>query len=181
MKKSIIAKIENFFLKPASPLPIALLRIGLAVVLLIQAYLLRQSALDFLGRDGFIQGDLARYLGPVNTPQVYWFSQFFSRFGFSETSCIYGICLTYVFALICFGIGFCTRLMSILVWFLHWTMTNTGFSSIYGLDQYAHVFLFYLMWMPAGAQISVDAFIRPGLPIGPSYLNSGAGRLYFLS
>jgi hypothetical protein len=154
--KRVGRALDVFFLTPAAPLPLALLRIGLALVLMVQAYLLRHSLLDFFSQQGMIQGPLADYLGAPESPQILWLVSLLSPFNVGETACLYGTCTAYFVALVCFGLGFYTRASSIAVWFLHWVLLSSGFSTTYGVDIYAHVFLFYLMFMPCGDACSLD-------------------------
>jgi hypothetical protein len=149
--------VERFFLMPASPLPLAVLRISLATLLIVQAYLLRNSVIPFFSRSGLIQGPLADVLRMPGTPHVGWLSDWLAPFGVSEIACLYGVCSAYLVSVVLFGLGLFTRPAAIATWFLHWVLMITGFSSIYGVDLYAHVFLFYLMWMPAGDALSLDA------------------------
>ncbi len=161
MKPSLLTtaneKVKRFLLEPASPEPLGVLRIGLALVLLAQVYLLRGSVLEFFSHQGFVQGDLSQLLSIPNTPKISWLSSLLAPW-VSEEVCVYGVCVSYICALLFFALGLFTRVASLVVWFLHWTLMNTSCTSIYGVDLYAHVFLFYLMWMPCGNALSLDVF-----------------------
>lgn len=150
------SRFEDFFLAPASPRPIAALRIGLAAVLLLQAYLLRAVTLDFFGNDGIVQGDLASHLVDTSLPRLSWLTDYLARWNISEAAGIHGACWVYVGALVLLGLGLYTRPAAVVAWFLHWVLMNTGESTTYGVDLYAHVFLFYLMFVPAGSAWSLD-------------------------
>ncbi|MEO5969215.1 MAG: HTTM domain-containing protein [Bdellovibrionia bacterium] len=157
MTRSVaIEKLQNFFLMPASPRPLAVLRIGLALILIVQAFLLRNFVLDFFSQDGIIQGDLANYFISPYTPRLSWLVNALSPFNVNETACIYGTCSVYGMSLIFLGTGLFTRTASLVTWFLHWTLINTSRTTSYGVDLYAHVFLFYLIWIPAGNAFSLD-------------------------
>jgi predicted DCC family thiol-disulfide oxidoreductase YuxK len=159
--RKALARIEDFFLAPASPLPLAALRIGLALTLLVQAWLLRSTVLDIFAGDGLIQGDLARALSTDGAPRISSLLPLLSHWHITETAAIHGFCAAYVIALGLLALGLFTRGSSIAAWLLHWVLMNTGETTSYGVDLYAHVFLFYLMFMPAGAVLSLDAFRRP--------------------
>jgi hypothetical protein len=145
-----------FFFEPASARPLAALRISLSAVLLGQAWLLRTEVLDLLAHDGIVQGDLARDLGDAWTPHLSWLVDRLAPLGVSESSCLHAVCGLYVVSLVGLGLGLFTRVASVLAWFLHWALLSTGGTTIYGADTYAHIFLFYLMWAPAGAAWSLD-------------------------
>lgn len=140
--RRFLAGVEAFFLKPASPRPIAALRIGLAIILIAQAYMLRLSVMDFFAGDGFVQGDLAAYFAVPDAPRIAWFVKTLAPYGFSETACIFGICWVYVASLILLLVGLGTRAASVVAFLLHWILMNSGYHTAYGVDLYAHVFLF---------------------------------------
>jgi predicted DCC family thiol-disulfide oxidoreductase YuxK len=156
-----LRKVENFFLQPASPRPLAALRIALALILLAQAWMLRHSVLDLFSNDGFIQGNLASALSSPNVPKISWLVHVLAPMHVSESALLFGVCGTYIVALILLGLGLFTPVATASCWLLHWTLMNTGESTNYGVDLYAHVFLFYLIWMPAGGALSLDS-LRKG-------------------
>lgn len=149
--------VERFFLKPSSPLPLAALRVAIAACLLLQCYLLRDSAMDFLGRGGFVQQELATVLRPPGTPNIGWLVDHMATFGLEERTVILGFCWSYILALVAMLIGWHTRVAVALVWFTHWTLMNSSDWTVYGVDLYTHVFLFYLLLSPCGATWSLDA------------------------
>lgn len=158
---------SSFFFEPASARPLAALRISLSAVLLGQAWLLRTEVLDLFAHDGFVQGDLAWYLGDSGTPHLGWLVDRLAPLGVSESSCLHLVCGLYVASLVGLGLGLFTRVASALAWFLHWALLSTGATAGYGADTYAHIFLFYLIWVPAGAAWSLDA-ARGRAPRAPS-------------
>jgi hypothetical protein len=151
--------IEDFFFKPASPLPLGALRIGLALVLLAQAYLLRSEVLEHFSSTGIVQGEIVRYLNEQGIPEVHWLTRLGASLGISESVCVYTVCVGYVLSLLLMLMGLWTRLAVIAAWFLHLMLANTGSMMTYGADLFAQVFLFYLMWMPAGNALSLDVFL----------------------
>lgn len=167
-------KLDDFFLRPASPLPLAALRISLAVILLVQIYFVREAYFALFSRSGWIQGPLADLMRSMDLPHIGWFASWLAPWGVSEAMCLEFAGVAYFIAVIFFGLGFFTRAASIATWFLHWLLMVTAFSSTYGVDSYAHLFLFYMMWMPAGDALSIDA-ARAGHP--PSGIPSWQARL----
>jgi hypothetical protein len=72
---------------------------------------------------------------------------------------LYVVCLV----ALCLGLG--TRAAAVSSWSLHLMLEATGAGTNYGADWLAHVFLFYLVWLPSGAALSLDrllARVRPG-------------------
>jgi len=155
----LLGKLEKFFLEPASPLPLAALRIGLVGLLLAQAFLLRSSLGDFFSSRGMIQGPLAGYLAIPGSPRIAWLAGILSHWGISEAACLQVMAGTYLVALLFLGAGLHTRIASVATWFLHWTLVSSAYSTAYGVDIYTHVFLFYLMLVPCGNALSLDSHL----------------------
>ena len=170
---SIAARVDHaldrFFFRPASPRPLAALRIGLAACLLLQAFFCRHDVIEFFSPEGLVQGALASFLSVDHTPSLQWLADHLAPYGVSESTCLYGVCLAYVISLCLMLVGLFTRASTIACWFLHWTLMYSGYTQAYGADLFGHVFLFYLCWMPAGDAWSLDVRLgrREG---GPSSL-----------
>jgi vitamin K-dependent gamma-carboxylase-like protein len=156
LKTRVSRIVADFFFTPAAARPIAALRVSLALVLLVQAWLLRTEVLDLLARDGIVQGELTRYLVGGGAPRAGWLVDTLAPLGVSEPASLYALCGLYVASLVGLGLGCFTRIAAILAWFLHWTLISTAGTTSYGADTYAHIFLFYLMVAPAGHAWSID-------------------------
>jgi hypothetical protein len=157
--EEILNRARVFFLSPASARPHAVLRIGLASVLIVQALYMRHDIISYFAIDGLIQGPLADTFNNPNNPQMSWFVDFLARYEVSEVSCITWATRIYFFSLLFLFLGLWTRGAAVVAFFLQWTFTNTGYSSAYGFDMYAHIFLFYLIWVPAGHAFSLDRLL----------------------
>lgn len=160
----------NFMLEPASAAPLAALRVALSGTLLLQAFLMRTTLLDLFSTSGFIQGSLASKLSDQSLPRISHLTSVLGQYGIDETFCIFFVCLSLVASLVLLLLGWHTRTAALIAWLTHWTLMNTADATTYGVDQFAHVFLFYLIWVPSGSIWSVDAR-APGAP--PS-VSSGA-------
>lgn len=151
----------NFFVKPASPRPLAVLRIGVAGVLLVQALALAGSVQDLFGRNAVVQWSAMRSpdgrLGyHAGVPTIEAISKFFAPFGATPEGCTLGVFVLYVVSLSCLLIGWRSHLFGVLAWLTHLMLCASSFMTIYGVDQFANIFLFYLALMPAGKALSVD-------------------------
>lgn len=140
---------DSFFFKPASARPLAILRIGLSLVLLLQAFLMHHSFLNIFGNSGFVQREVSSKLNDPLAPSLNWFIDFFLKLGILENMTLISFGLLYVISLIFLCCGYFTRLSAFFAWFLHWSLINTGYSGSYGADMYAHFFLFYLIFIPS--------------------------------
>lgn len=158
--------IGKFFLEPATAEPLAALRIGMSLVLLWQAFLMRNSFLDFFSSTGFVQGEVSKAINNPSLPSLNWLIDLFSFVSISEKGALTGLGLFYVLSLLLLLFGFFTRPVALITWFLHWSFMNTGYSGSYGADMYAHIFLFYLVLVPAGSAYSLDRSLGrvSGLP-----------------
>ena len=167
-----IDKSKEFLFSPASARPIASVRIGLGLILLAQAYMTRSAIWDFFSASGLLQGELASSLNQPGMPNIGHLRALLAPFGISESISILSVCGCYLVSLIFLTVGFFTRPAAITAWFLHWILMNSADSTNYGIDIYAHVFLFYMMWVPAGDAFSVDRIIS-----GQKETASSAARL----
>lgn len=149
--------LSAFLFTPATARPLAALRMGLAFVLLAQVVVLHTELVDWFGRDGLFPGDLARAFGPSFGPRTDDLLAWLSPLGLGEMDGIRVIGAVYVAALVLLALGLFTPLAALLAWFLHWTLMNSAAPLVYGVDRYAHIFLFYLIWIPAGRVASLDA------------------------
>jgi hypothetical protein len=149
-----------FFFAPATARPLAALRLGLALVLLAQAWLLRGEVLDLLAHDGIVQGELGRYLIGGGAPQASLLVDKLALLGVSESACLHALAGVYVASLATLGLGLFTRISAVAAWFFHWMLMSTAGTTSYGADTYAHIFLFYLTLVPAGDAWSLDVLRR---------------------
>lgn len=178
--KALFRRVEGFFLKPASPRPLGALRIGVAAVLLVQAFLLRHDLFNFFASDGLVQGELAEYLGQPGTPRLSWLFTTLAPYGVTETACISWTARIYLVALGCLLLGLGTRVAAVVAFCLHWTFMSSGYCSAYGLERYAHVFLFYLLWVPSAEAFSLDRALgrKTGAPSSQARLGLRVMQLH---
>lgn len=141
--------IGSFFFKPASARPLAILRLGLSIVLLLQAFLMHRSFLNIFGNAGFVQREVSSKLNDPLAPSLNWLIDLFLNFGISENIALISIGFLYVTSLIFLFGGYFTHISAFFAWLLHWSFINTGYSGSYGADMYAHFFLFYLIFIPS--------------------------------
>ncbi len=157
--RDALAKAQRFFLEPASARPLAALRIGLALILLGQAYLVRSEILELFSSSGYVQGALSQSFQVPGTPTVLMFASWLSHLSVSEDLAIYMLGCAYVLSLLFVALGLFTRTSLVMAWFLHWTFMNSNDTTNYGADLFAQVFLFYLMLSPAGSAWSFDVHL----------------------
>lgn len=160
--------LNDFFFRPASPRPLAALRIGISSLLLWQAFLIHKSFFLFFATTGFVQKEVSKLLNDASAPSLSWAISFLGSSGVDEKSALAVLGFLYVMSLVFLLFGCFTRWSAFFAWFLHWSLQNTGYSGSYGADMYAHIFLFYCIWIPCGEAFSLDIFFK-GASGQPSY------------
>jgi hypothetical protein len=150
---------RDFVAQPASARPLAVLRIGLAGVLLVQAFVIAGSLLELYGERGLVQWPIVHLLVPAGVPRVGWVVSALGSFGVGPAACVRGVFLLYLAGLACLLVGYYTRLAAVVAWLTHLALNTSGTVSIYGVDNFANFALFYCIWMPVGAAASADRLL----------------------
>jgi hypothetical protein len=156
-RQRLARAVSDFVSRPAAPLPLAVLRIGLAVVLLGQAAALSGSLLDLYGDRGLTQWAITDRLLPPGVPRLGWLADALAPLGLSAGGVARGVFLAYVAGLAGLLLGWRTRPSAVLAWLTHLMLGASGATSVYGVDQWATVALFYCIWLPVGSALSLDA------------------------
>jgi hypothetical protein len=146
----------DFVAAPASPRPLAVLRIGVCAVLLVQGLLIAGSLMDLYGPDGIIKWSIADKMATLGAPRLRWIANMLAPFDVSPEATVHGVFLVYMAALACLALGWRTRLAAVVAWLTHLSMNVTGTASTYGVDNFANIALFYMVWMPVGDCASLD-------------------------
>jgi hypothetical protein len=149
--------VERFFTAPSSARPLAVLRIGLAAVLIAQAAAIAPYLFLFFGERGIVQTPIANALVPASLPRVAYLARLLAPFVHDGRLLLLGCFAVYVAALHLLLVGWKTRAAAITVWLLHLTLRTTGTASAYGVFEFATIGLFYCSVMPVGAALSLDA------------------------
>lgn len=155
--------IERFAFTPARAEPLAALRIGLALVLLGQAALIAPSWSELYTRSGVVPDGFEM----PGVPTLGGLTRLLAPTGLGETAIFAAVAGGYVLSLVALLLGLGTRIAAALCWVLHLMLLTTGDGTSYGADYLAHIFLFYLLWFPSGAALSLDRRLRR-VPSGPS-------------
>lgn len=154
-------KIRDFLFRPASARPLAALRIGLAAVLLLQAAMLVVNLHELFGFRGIVQWQALPGQPPPEMPTLTLFSQWLVPLGVAPAQSVTVVFAIYVVSLLLLLAGWQTRTAAVIAWLTHLAFKTTGATSIYGVDEFAHIALFYCVWMPVGRVWSLDAQGQP--------------------
>lgn len=156
----IAARFRKFFLTPASPLPLAILRIGLSLILLIQAFSISRIFLELYGSESFIQPVVQQYLDNVtenHTTLDTFLNPLRAHFGITDAVWHRTLFVIYLGFLATLLFGWKTRWSAVMVWLTHYLLFFQNNFSSYGVDQFAHISLFFFIWMPVGDAFSLDS------------------------
>jgi hypothetical protein len=148
--------IERFFLAPARAMPLAALRIGLALVLLAQAALIAPAFFALYERSGVLQGAIRDGLARPGLPYLGWLIRALGSVGVGESLILTTTGVVYLLSLVALLVGWRTRIAAVVAWLTHLTLMMTANGTNYGADNFGNIFLFYLIWIPSEAALSLD-------------------------
>jgi hypothetical protein len=147
---------ESFVTAPASARPLAVLRVGLAAVLLAQAYACSGSLMELYGSLGLVQQPINEALVHPGAPRLSWLAAALAPWGVGEGTCLHGLFLAYALSLTALLVGWHTRAAAVAAWLTHLTLKSSSFATSYGVVEFTHIALFYCMFMPVGHALSLD-------------------------
>jgi vitamin K-dependent gamma-carboxylase-like protein len=158
---------ERFAFSPARAEPLAALRIGLALVLLVQAASIAPWYRELYGDEGILPPPLQDVLARPGLPCLNDLIRLFAPAGIGGAAVATAVASLYLLALTALLLGLRTRAAAVAAWLLHMVLMAAADGTNYGADQIAHVFLFYLLWAPSGAALSLDRCLGWAAP-GPT-------------
>jgi len=141
--------VDTWF-RPVSARPLAGLRVGLPLLLLVHLVWLSNDVLPLHGSRGIIPWELTDLLHDPWIPGLPTLAKALAPLGISAHTAIIVLVSGYAGSLLSLALGFHTRLSAALAWGLHLSIVTSAFASFYGVDQIANTFLFYLLLFPSG-------------------------------
>jgi Vitamin K-dependent gamma-carboxylase len=157
--------IDTWF-RPASARPLAGLRVGLPLLLLIHLVWLSNDILSLHGSRGIIPWELTDLLRDPWVPGLPTLAKALLPLGIHAHTAIIVLLSAYAGSLLSLALGFHTRVSALLAWGLHLSLVTSGFASFYGVDQLANTFLFYLLVFPSGRAWTFAARPEKTIPVG---------------
>ena len=124
--------------------------------LLGQAALVAPAYRALYGGAGLVRGPARDLLALPGLPHLDGLTRLLAPAGASTSSVLVAVAACYVLSLILLLLGLGTRAAAALSWFVHLALLATGQGTNYGADRLANIFLFYLVWSPAGGALSLD-------------------------
>jgi hypothetical protein len=146
----------RFVAEPASPLPLAVLRIGLGLLLLAQTLPVAPHVFELGGSLGLVQAPVVDALAAPWSPRVGWIAAALAPLGFGEAAALRLVFAAHLLAALAFLLGWRSRGASIAVWLTNLVWTTTTSPHTYGIDLFMGIALFYCMFAPVGSALSCD-------------------------
>ena len=157
---------SDTWFRPASPRPLAGLRVGLSLLLLFHLVSLSTDLLALYGSQGIIPWELTDLLHDPWVPGLPTLTRALVPLGISAHTAIIVLLSGYAASLLSLALGFYARLSAFLVWLLHLSLMTSGFASFYGVDQISNTFLFYLFLFPSGRAWTFESRPEQTIPVG---------------
>ena len=147
----------RFFTEPTSAAPLTFMRIAVGLFALLQLLVLSPSFLDLYGSTGFIEWVISDELFRLRMlPATIDLANRIIPLGFTDQQAVLLIIGSYSLSLFLLVLGWRTRIMAVLAWFLHLTLNNTAIMFGYGVETFTHVSLFYLIFFPSAEYCALD-------------------------
>jgi hypothetical protein len=157
---------SDTWFRPVSARPLAGLRVALPMLLLFHLVWLSDDILSLHGSRGILPWELTDLLRDPWVPGLPTLAKALAPLGISARTAVILLLSSYAGSLLSLALGFYTRLAAFLAWSLHLSFVTSGFASIYGLDQVANTFLFYLLILPSGRAWALESQNEETIPVG---------------
>ncbi|MCY1044125.1 hypothetical protein OV208_22600 [Corallococcus sp. bb12-1] len=149
-------RLAAFISAPSSAGPLAVFRIGVASLLLVQAWTLAGSLPELFGERGLVPSSVSGPMASPWVPRLDAVAGALAPLGISQAAGVQGLAFLYVVALVGLLLGVRTRLSAVAAWVVHTVLMNSGNFFAYGVETFAHISLFYCAVMPVGEAFSRD-------------------------
>ena len=148
---------------------------GLPLLLLVHLVWISNDVLSLHGSQGIIPWELTDLLRDPWVPGLPTLAKALRPLGMTEHTAMILLLSGYAGSLLSLALGSHTRLSAFLAWGLHLSLVTSGFASIYGVDQLANTFLFYLLLFPSGRAWTFAS--RPAVSRGEDPIPVGCLRV----
>jgi hypothetical protein len=168
--------VDRFFFEPSDPTTLGLIRIASGILILYVLLVYAIGLADYVGPYAWVGNDVTRYIRaeneiqgpPSNWKEGGWLesdgemfkgqSMWSIYYHVEDPKWVWMIHAAIMIAALLFTVGLWTRVTSVLTWvgslmYLH-RMMQPGM--LFGMDTMTNIGLFYLMFAPCGAALSVD-------------------------
>jgi len=137
--------------------PLALFRIGIGLVALLQAMVLWAHRELLLGQFGLVPWIISEPMTDPWVPKLSHVAAILEPFGVGADASVALLLAVHALAAAALLVGWRTRTAAIATWLTYLPLKNTGFLFTYGLGSLLLIGLFYCILMPVGRAWSMDA------------------------
>ena len=142
---------KRFVGERTSLLPWAVLRIGVAVLLLVQGFVLSPYLNDLFGTQAIIEEPIAERIIPSYTPRLSWIVGGLSPLCVDEATAIRLIFTMHLVGAPCMLVGWRTRTAVLVTWLTNLLFKTSGFFTSYGAVEILNIVLLYSLFVPVGS------------------------------
>ena len=154
----------RFLSEAASYKPLAILRIGTALILLWQGALTWGHREILLDEHGLVSWALGEAMIDPLMPRLSAVAALLAVFGLSAQQSVTLVMGAHLLAAAGMLAGFKTRSCAFVAWITHLILIGTGVTYTYGLGKLLVIALFYCLVMPVGREWSMDRSMRAPAP-----------------
>ncbi|HEX5760741.1 MAG TPA: HTTM domain-containing protein [Thermoanaerobaculia bacterium] len=152
---------------PEDARALAVLRIGTAAVLLVQAAAVGGHLLPFVSDRGIVQAPINAALVHWGLPSLRWLYPPAAAAGLDEAQVTWSCLGIHMLALSLLLAGWRTRVSAASSWLTYLLLKTGGASSAYGAYEFGQIALFYCVALPVGAAASVDSLRATASTVDP--------------
>lgn len=145
---------------PGPTAPLAAMRIGAALIALVQSCAALPYLDNFIGPSAIIQPEVARLLVNPVVPRIDPVLAWLTTHGLTPEAASRTVWAVWIFLLLMLLAGCRTRTVSWLVWLSHLAIKSSGAAASYGVSEFLNILFFYTALGPAGEVWSIDSLSR---------------------
>jgi hypothetical protein len=146
--------------RPGPTKPLAALRIGAALIALVQACAALPYLDDLIGSTAIIQPEVARFFIHPASPNIDGILVWLTKQGLTPEVALHLLWGVWIFLLLLLLAGCGTPVVAWLVWLTHLAIKSSGAAASYGVSEFLNILFFYIALGPAGELWSVDSLGR---------------------
>jgi len=158
--KTLVERFFGFVETEKPTYPLLFFRVGLSLICIGKFFVVRDVFLTLFGQYGLTQWAISKLVSFSFLPHIGDFALFLNKHLHISVDRATELLMQLFFLFSIFLLlGFLTRLSTIICFILHLAFLNTGYTSMYGVDSFTQIALFYAMFFPLNITYSIDCFI----------------------
>lgn len=151
----MITSAINIMTTPRSPSPLAVLRIGLALLLLIHATLIWTISAALIGDDGVISPKLQTLLIEDSIPQLRQLSRLSEWLNMDQQTVVRWFLMLHIVSLVFMLLGY-GRLFTVIAWLSFVVLKTALGATVYGVHDFLNIGMFYCVVFPSEGHIFIS-------------------------